>query len=180
MKKFINIIILVIMFCCESAYTQGFPSFLPDQIKMFLKSNYPDWKLADNMEVLNEPILKESGYDTTKCHPNLVWGDFNGDAKKDYVLLLEKYDANNNMSQLSVAFIQGQDNYKFYVIAEAIYPVYLADYIWICYKGTELYDFGTDKHFVSGKDGINFIVSEKSSKTYFFEKNKFISIITAD
>ena len=180
MKKLTNILIPVLLFSWETVYTQEFPSIMPSQIKMFLKSNYPDWKLADNMKVLNDPILKELGFDSTKCHPNLVWGDFNGDSKKDYVLLLEKYDDNKNKSQLSIGFIQEKVDYKFYVIGQADYPAYLAEYIWISFKGTKLYNFETDKYFVSKKDGIDFIVSEKSGETYFFEKNKFISITTAD
>lgn len=51
---------------------------LPREVVAILDREYAGWSLVDNLAVIRQPVMSHLKLDTTKPHPNLVWGDFDG------------------------------------------------------------------------------------------------------
>jgi len=81
-----NALIAAAMAVCGFAAAQPVnDQFIPREAKAALDRLHPGWKLAaisnDDRRIC---FRKESSF-----QPALVWGDFNGDGKKDYAALVE-------------------------------------------------------------------------------------------
>jgi len=82
-------------------------SVLPAEIQTTLDHEYPGWKLAP----VNQQIQQEFKKHPVGHPPSLVWGDFDQDGKRDYVvqILLRSPDL---IEQILIAFIQRENSFE--------------------------------------------------------------------
>jgi hypothetical protein len=139
----------------------GQPTFvIPKKIVTLLDSTYPGWHVVDNLKIINEPVLQHLHLDTTKCRPNFVWGDFNGDGKTDYVTYIERRLDSNPREQFLVAFLTERKEFTRFLLDQTSGDGYLGDYIWLVQKGSKSYNFETDTEFVLEQDAVENITIE--------------------
>jgi hypothetical protein len=161
--------------------TKAQPGFaIPDKIVGLLDSAYHGWHLVDNLEVINEPVLQYLHLDTTKCRPNFVWGDFNGDGKTDYVAYIERKLNPNPREQFLLAFVSEDNEFRPFVLGKSVGDGYLGDYIWLMNKGDTSYVFYKDEEFVLKNDAIERYFIEKASTLFYFENGEWKRIMTSD
>ena len=157
------------------------PAFvMREKIVSLLDSAYHGWHLVDNLKIINEPVLQHLHLDTTKCRPNFVWGDFNGDGKTDYVAYVERKLEPNPREQFLVAFLSKEDDFRPFVLGKAIGDGYLGDYIWLVEKGTKSYIFYRDEEFVLQNDAIERIIIEKASTLFYYDNGEWKRFMTSD
>jgi len=152
---------------------------LPREVMVILDNEYTGWSLVDNFSVLREPVLSHLNLNTSKSHPNLVWGDFDGDGKRDYAVFVERKTASGE-ERLLVAFLRRSNSFQMHLLERAVYLAYIADYIWLAGKGSRQYDHERRRYFRLEHDGIEAVVIEKASVTYIFQSGRFQRIITTD
>jgi len=151
---------------------------IPKKIADVLDSKYPGWYLVDNLKII--PRLQSNGVDTTKCRPNFVWGDFDGNGKQDYVVFIERKVASNPRVQFLVAFLATGSEFNHYLLEEAKGDAYVTQFIWLAEKGSKTYDFEKDEQFLLEYDSIQLMVYYKSSELIYYDKGEFKRIITGD
>lgn len=153
---------------------------LPKQVVVILDSKYPNWHLVDNLKIIESPVLQGLDLDTTKCRPNFVWGDFDGNGKRDYIVFIERQVDSHSREQFLLAFIAKGSNFQKFLLDQASGDAYIAEYIWLAKKGSMSYDFENDKEFVLKRDAVELIVIEKGSDLLYFDKGQFKRITTSD
>lgn len=153
---------------------------VPHEVMAILDNEYAGWSLVDNFSVLREPVLSYLNLDTSKSHPNLVWGDFNGDGKRDYAVFVERKTASGEKERFLVAFLRCGTSFQMHLLERAVYPAQIGDYIWLARKGSRYYDYDRERYFRLEHDGIQAVVIEKAAVTYIFQNGRFQGIITAD
>ncbi len=111
--------------------------------------------------------------------PNFIKGDWNGDGKIDYAVLIEQGKLENSQSEVigerrfTVAFVRTQKSFKYFQFDGG-------DYIELMKKGSKDYNYETDKNFRYKTDAIFDGIWEKAGVSYVWERGKFIEIITSD
>lgn len=60
---------------------------LPDDVKEFLLKEFPTYRIPKDAEY-NPQMLTYYNSRLVGVHPAVAWGDFNGDKKRDYTLLI--------------------------------------------------------------------------------------------
>lgn len=154
--------------------TQQFTSILPEQIIAILDSTYSGWALVDNFSVLKEPVMLNLKLDTMKCHPNLVWGDFDCNELLDYAVYIEQSMNGNLKRRFVIAFLNNGKGYDSYPFEGS------SDYIWLVKKGKKLYDHEKLESIYVKCDGIVSVWIESAAETFLFEDGMFKRIITSD
>ena len=153
---------------------------IPKRIIDTLNLKYPGWRLADNLGLLQLPEVKHHHSDTTASFPNLVWGDFDNDRKTDYALFLERTLTAGRKEERLIAFVARSSCFEEHTLRTATEPVYIANYIWLAKKGSQSYDFDTDRHFTLQSDGIDLIIIGKASELIQYKNGRFFTITTSD
>ena len=103
--------------------------------------------------------------------PNSIKGDWNGDGKTDYAMLLQK--KNNVEKRIIAVLMRSRNSYKTYLLETE-------DGIMADKKGEKYYDFETQKSFPYKNDAIISYFREKSATSYIWAKGRFKSILTSD
>ena len=60
---------------------------LPDRLANALEDEFPGYRIPEEMEY-DDKMLKHFYSNLVGLHPAVTWGDFNGDKKTDYALLI--------------------------------------------------------------------------------------------
>lgn len=60
---------------------------LPDDVDIYLQTEFPGYRIPKDSEY-NPDMLSYYNYRLIGVHPAVAWGDFNGDGKRDYSLLI--------------------------------------------------------------------------------------------
>jgi hypothetical protein len=176
--KLVSFLLLVSMFFHPTpSGSQPIPG-LPKKIASALDSKYPGWHLVDNARII--PRLQVNGVDTTKCRPNFVWGDFDGNSKRDYVVFIERRIESTPREQFLVAFLACGLDFNDYLLEKAEGDANITEFIWLAEKGSDVYDFERDEKFVLMHDSIELIVYGKASNLVYYEKGEFKRITTGD
>lgn len=167
--------LLLIFFCAGFSAVQAQSINLPDGCKRILDKNFRGWKYAK--------VQKEiSGYhrkNNFPFSPNLIKGDWNGDGKLDYAVLIVRGKLKNSQGEaigerrLTIAFVRTRDGYKHFQFDGG-------DYIALMKKGSKDYDYETDKSFRYKTDAIFDGIWEKAGVSYVWTNGKFKEIITSD
>lgn len=109
-----------------------------------------------------------------------MWGDLDGNGKQDYVVFIEIRIESNQREQLLVAFLACGLDFNDYLLEKAEGDAYVAEFIWLAEKGSEVHDFDNDEEFVLMQDSIELIVYGKASSLIYYEKGEFKRITTGD
>lgn len=148
---------------------------LPDKCKKLLDKNFSGWKFAKVPEEVGK-YFQEKRF---SYKPNLVEGDWNGDGKIDFAVLIERGNLYNSRNEavgkqrLVIVFVSGKRNYKYFRLEGS-------EYIALINKGEEGYNYETDKNFLYKTDAIFNGFWEKAGVSYVWEKGKFRTITTSD
>jgi hypothetical protein len=165
--------LIAILLFCVNGQAQVNRVALPGLIIAILDTQYASWSLVDNSWVLNEPVLK--GYlDTSKCYPNLVWGDFDGDSLQDYAALTNWKTHSGVEGRSVLAFLRRGNTYEQHMLRPC------GEYIWLLPKGSSCYDYDKEDYFQLKHDAITCVIIEKAAIGFIFEDGSFSEIIIAD
>ncbi|MEO6589056.1 MAG: hypothetical protein ABIP06_06990, partial [Pyrinomonadaceae bacterium] len=110
---------------------------------------------------------------------NFLVGDWNGDGKRDYAVLINYgFETLNDGKKLprtvTIAFVSRSKNLKHFVLDTS------GEYIAFEKKGTTSYDYETDSRFKFSNDAIFSGIWEKAGVSYVWRKDKFIYFVTSD
>lgn len=164
----IKIVSLLLFFICIGIISsQGQTIKLPIDCQKILKNRFPSWKLAEVETGIIEYFNRERAFE----QPNLIKGDWNGDSKKDYAVLLQ--NKNNSEERIIVVLIKTRKSYKDYILEAN-------DCLMSIKKGKKGYDFESKKSFRYKNDAIFSYLWEKAGISYVWEKGKFRAVSTSD
>lgn len=152
---------------------------IPSDIKSMLDKKFSGWKFTEASEDIRS-FLKERI--SVSARPEIVTGDFDGNGKTDYAVLINHGERLNGSGEIIgqntyiVAFLKKGNGYRLYVLINAD----AAEYITLGRKGTQSYDFEAGKKFTYKNDSIEGWIFEKAGWSYVYEKGKFRYIYTLD
>lgn len=168
--KSVSIIILFLL-AANFAPVQAQSVKLPAACRKILKDEFPSYRLAQvEQEFQNNHEAAKHLYE-----PNLIKGDWNGDGKIDYAVLLQRKQIRNenDVKALTIAFLRNSNGYQHYILEGG-------DYIDLIKKGVKDYSYDWQRHFRYKNDSIFVGVGECCGSTYIWRKGKFISTVTSD
>jgi hypothetical protein len=146
---------------------------LPVACKKILDSKFSGWKMAEPIDAVAEYFKNEK---ITNA-PNLTKGDWNGDGKLDYAVLIahgsEKADDKMMPTMWTIAFIKTTNGYNHYKLEGG-------DYIQTVKKGKKDFNAETQKAFTHKTDAIFSAIWEKTGTAFIWDKTKFKSVLTSD
>ncbi len=148
---------------------------LPNECQKILNKNFRGWKLAK----IQKEIVKYHRRNNFPYAPNLVKGDWNGDGKIDYAVLIEQGKLENSRGEVigehrfTVVFVRTQKSFKSFLFNGG-------DYIELMKKDSKDYNYETDKNFRYKTDAIFDGIWEKAGVSYVWKKGKFVEIVTSD
>jgi hypothetical protein len=173
MKRFFTAIFFLCVFS-TALFAQN--RTLPVECRKILDKNFRGWKFKKISVDIKKYLQK---YDSKKADGNFISGDWNGDGKKDFAVLIThgSETLNDGMKlprDVSVAFVRDDKSYKYFVLDTS------GDYISLDKKGTTAYDHETQSGIKFVNDAVFVGIWEKSGRSYVWQKNKFIYFITSD
>ena len=147
---------------------------LPADVITALNQAFPGWKAAPiDLEVQQENkdawILARRGF---------VSGDFDGDGRLDYALMLLHPRDRGIEEQVAVAYLNTKSGWQQHLL-EGFSPM-SSTYLTLSRRGETCYDVDKEEHFKCPNDVVNLIYSGKAGVTYIFKSGKFEKIISAD
>jgi hypothetical protein len=168
-----KIMIAFTLFCICLISTNAMAYELPAGCKKILDSKFSGWKMAEPIDGVAEYFKTEK---ITNA-PNLTKGDWNGDGKQDYAVLIthgsEKVDNKMMPMMWTIAFIKTANGYNHYKLEGG-------DYIQTVKKGKKDFNAETQKAFIHKTDSIFSGIWEKSGTAFIWDKTKFKSVLTSD
>ncbi len=132
-----------------------------------LETKFRSYKFVNVSKEILDYYKRDRAYE----QPNLIKGDWNGDGKTDYAVLLEK--VNNPEGSIIIVLMKARKNYESYILGAY-------DCIMSVKKGERDYDFDSGKYFRYKNDAIFTYIWEKAGVTYIWKKGKFDVITTSD
>ena len=151
---------------------------LPSTIRIKLDRRFPGWRFAQVSAEIRR-AMKE--YTSPDSQLNLVRGDFDGDGRTDYALLIEHGNifngagVNIGRNNHIVAFLKRGAGYRAYLVDSNA-----GNYLLLWRKGDKGFSYETQKNFVFAKDAIEAVIFEKAGTYYIYEKGKFRRVTTGD
>jgi hypothetical protein len=161
MKKLLFLLFFV---CAGFTFIEAKPIRLPNECKKILDKNFRGWKFGKIPKEVTDYHKKEKH----PFEPYLIKGDWNGDGKIDYAVLIESQKKNK-----TIAFIRLRTKYKHYNLEGG-------DYIQVFKKGEKDYSYDSDKNFIYKNDSIFVGIGECCGSSYIWRKGKFFGIVTSD
>ena len=174
MKRF-SITIFLLLIVSAVAFAQN--QTLPKSCRNILDKNFRGWKFANISPEIQKFLRANSPRGNSKG--NFITGDWNGDGKTDYAVLINHgseilNDGTRLPRSLSVAFVSGGKDFRHFVIDT------FGDYAAFQKNGTKAYDFETQSTVKFSNDAIFIGIWEKSGASYVWRKDRFIRFITSD
>lgn len=172
-KKFFVTGFLLFVF---SAVSLAQNKTLPDDCRKILDENFRGWKFKKILPEIQK-FLRESY--PKNVEGNFVSGDWNGDGKTDYAVLIDHgnhilNDGTKLSRDVSIAFVRRGNTFRYFVLDTS------GDYLAFEKKGTTAYDHNTQSGIRFSNDAISVGLWEKSARAYVWRKNKFIYFATSD
>jgi len=132
-----------------------------------LDTRFRSWKIAEIDSGIVEYFRQNRSFEK----PNLIKGDWNGDGRTDYAVLLQ----NRKIAEkrITVVLMKNKSGYKTYVLDAN-------DCLMSVKKGKRDYDFEARKTFRYRTDAIFSYIWEKAGVSYVWNNGKFRMIATSD
>lgn len=122
-------------------------------------------------------ILKSEfrSYQPAPDKANLIKGDWNGDGKIDYAVLIKRKQNRDEDSSdtLTIAFLRSAKSFRHYILEGG-------DYLDVMKKGVKDYSYDWQRNFRYKNDAIFVGVGECCGSSYIWRNGKFISTVTSD
>jgi len=137
---------------------------------------YKQWRFAPVSREVAEAARK------SKQDPTKVYGDFDGNGRKDIALLIQDGpspdpDYPRRLDSLHIAVcLSGSAGVRLSLIDKP----YCGDGIALARKGRPYHDFVTDQDGAYRFDGVSAYCFEKAGATYQFENGTFHEIVDSD
>ena len=163
----IRLFLLSCFVCFGISFVQAQSIKLPQDCKRILVKRFQSWRIAK----IESSIIDYFKRDRSFEQPDLIRGDWNGDGKTDYAVLLENEKDPNK--KITIALIKSRSSYSAYILDGY-------DCIMSMKKGDKDYNFETRKTFRYKRDAIFTYHWEKGGDSFVFEKGKFRAILTSD
>lgn len=153
---------------------------LPDEIRGEMDRAYPGWRLS----TVDEDIVEFLRERSSGSQPNLISGDFDGDGRLDYAILIEHTNFHEPDKAFThvlekLVFLKRRKGYKKLVMEER-QPADSILYMTLAKKGATGRNFISGKSFTYPTDSIRISYFEKASGTYIYRNGKFRHIIEVD
>lgn len=161
-----------------SASGQELSNQLPRTIQTSLNERFRGWNFAEVTEEIDR-FLKERG-----ARPELIKGDFDGDARLDYAVLIVYGRVFNGVGEVIgkkesvIAFLRRGKGFRSYVLETN--PSNPEFYLALAKKGGDGYDFHADKRFKYRSDAIAVAFFEKAGGSYIYKNGRFRYLTTSD
>jgi hypothetical protein len=141
---------------------------VPDGVKSVLDQMHPGWKLADISDENRQYCFKKD----SRYEPTLIWGDFDGDGKRDFAGII-KY----GKSTAVIVFLARGAGYRgFEVFATSRLGERPPELLDVFPKATQ---FGATPHKLA-YESIAMEYCESSSVVYFYEAGTFHHVKIGD
>jgi hypothetical protein len=153
---------------------------LPPDVTLILDTKYPGWRFSQ----VNDDVRQFFKERFPNAYPNLVKGDFDGNGKTDYAVLIEHTNFDKTGKSFThvvetLAFLRKGDGYRLYVLEESK-PADLELYLNLARRGEEGSDFQTEKKYRYANDSISVSYFEKAGGTYIYDRGKFRYVLESD
>jgi hypothetical protein len=150
---------------------------LPRQIKVLLDRKFPGWQFPVVSDDDCQSVKSWGGKD---AFAQLIQGDFDGDGRLDYAVLIELESGIDDRGLVSrpavyiVAFLARRNEYRMRMVTHEG-----GDCLQLLRKGEGDYDYGAQREFTYSLDTI-FSGGGCCGSSYLYEHGKFRAIITSD
>ena len=156
---------------------QGALVTLPASMKSILDRRFPGWSYLPVDDEIRK-FLKE--YFSEFVRPDLIAGDFDGNGRTDYAVLIEE----NTRSPKRAGIEMRKARLVVFLTKGAGFQIKLLDpegaYLVLMKQGDWDYSYETDQYFTYQNDAIFAGIFEKGGTSYVYQKGRFRSIITSD
>lgn len=143
---------------------------VPPALRAMLDREYKGWHLAEVSQEVKAYFARER----VTFSPNLLVGDFNGDGKRDYALLIEHH------SRLVVLVFVNRGRSCTRHVLETLPKGDVSVYLWLFRKGEKDYDYEARKEFTYRIDAIGVMFYKKGGVSYVYERGRFHKVTTSD
>lgn len=168
MKKYILFILSVLLFSFAPVKAQKIT--LPAECAKILDQKFKGWKMAK----VNKDMADWFKKSKHPFAPNLIKGDFDGDAKFDFTVLIRQLiDSQPKIS--TIVFMNSAKGYKMFNLEGGD-----GDYLIFEKKGKKAFDHEKNKSFIYKTDAVTGGIWEKAATSYIWENGKFVGIVTSD
>lgn len=153
---------------------------LPEAINSTLNRKFPGWKFSE----VSGGVRQFFGERFPRARPNLIEGDFDGDGRTDYAVLIEHANFNEGGKAFThvverLAFLRRETGYRLYALERSA-PANPELYLTLARKGEEGRDFRTGRKFRYPNDSICVSYFEKAGGTYIYRRGRFRYVIESD
>ena len=153
---------------------------LPEAINSTLSKKFPGWRLSK----VSGDVQQFFGERFPGSRPNLIKGDFDGDGRTDYAVLIEHSNFDKAGAAFShvvetLALLKRGAGYRLFILQESA-PANLEMYLNLARKGEAGRVFQTGRKFRYPNDSISVSYFEKAGGTYIFRKGNFRYVTESD
>ena len=178
--KVVAIISLCLSLLPTAAARRVQPARLPEAVNSTLNRKFPGWRFSE----VSGGIRQFFGERFPRARPNLIEGDFDGDGRTDYAVLIEHANFNESGRAFThvverLAFLKRGAGYRLYFL-EGSAPANPELYLTLARKGEEGHDFRTGRKFRYPNDSISVSYFEKAGGTYVYRGGRFRYVIESD
>lgn len=150
---------------------------LPQKMKLALDRRFPGWKYAEVWEEIRRFLKEEI---SPFARPDIISGDFNGDARADYAVLIEQKSSVRKLSEAGarkfylVVFLKRRMGSQMHILEPE------GEYLTLIRRGARDYNYEKQSHFTYQNDAIFNGIFEKAGTSYIYRKGKFRAVLTSD
>ncbi|MEP1304612.1 MAG: hypothetical protein ABJK11_03130 [Balneola sp.] len=166
---------LTISLFFSSVCAQNLSGPIPDNVKTYLDSTYPGWKLAEHWSSIGgNPKDYGRTFDL-----NYFKGDFDGNGKTDFALHIQHPDSNykTGYARPMLVLLTTSKGFERHIINR-----YAEQYVyfWLHRKGEVVGAAHADTSIKLENDALSVLVEEKASTLYYFRNGEFVPFSTGD
>jgi hypothetical protein len=166
--------LLCSLFAGERVYAQAKPVAVPAAVKARLDANYPGWRLAE----ISPEAYEHYSHHRLPFQPNFLWGDFDGDGRRDYAIEITHPGPKGEQRMVVLAFLRRGEGFEEHLLETGIST--LDVYLWPHRAGERDFDFEREREFRYRHDAIGVVYGEVAGVSYVFENGSFRKIVSSD
>jgi hypothetical protein len=145
---------------------------LPKSARQLLSRRLPGWRFVGVSPEVRQFFKQEM----KGASPVLITGDFDGDRRLDYAAIVERGHVAPSERRFYLAiFLRRNNGYKMHFIKNPN-----GEYITVAKKGTQDYNYETEKEITYANDAVLTGIFEKGGSSFVYYKGRFVSFISSD